>query len=79
MRESANLTLSSPSVVVPETQGLRAASENVLIRLLAAMRAIPRVLGGRRPRKAWKSDLPWNAGMDRLAEVGYPPPWIPRG
>jgi hypothetical protein len=32
----------------------------------------------RRAHRTWREDLPWNAGMDHLAETGYTP-FIPRG
>lgn len=83
MHTSANLSVSSPSVPVPSIPAnrgfiLRAAIAAILTHVAQAGAAVRRAAVGRRRRSSWSKDLPWDVGMDRLAEQAFPS-WIPRG
>jgi hypothetical protein len=43
-----------------------------------AAEGVRQVVRSRRKRRAWREDLPWNVGLDHLAEQAYPP-FVPRG
>jgi hypothetical protein len=78
MRTPAHLWLASPSIPTARRLPLRKLITTVLNLALDASEAVRQVV--RRPGKspAWREDLPWNVGLDHLAETGYPP-FVPRG
>ncbi len=83
MRTSANLSVSSPSVSAPSIPvpghgNSLAAIAAAVVRVLHAGEVVRQAVGRRRKRSSWSDDLPWDVGMDRLAEQAFPT-WIPRG
>jgi len=83
MRTSANLSISSPSISAPSIPApghvsFLTAIAAALLRVIQVGETVRRVVRGRRKSHAWRQDLPWDVGMDRLAEQAFPT-WIPRG
>jgi len=77
MRASANPSLSSPPIPAPRWRPLtaRVTTSVTLARVMIAR--IRLAIHGRRKRGVWQQDLPWDVGMDHLAETAYRP-WILR-
>jgi hypothetical protein len=77
MRTSADLSLSSPTITAAQRSSLERAIVAVLDHAIDAAESVQQAILSRRKRRAWRQDLPWNVGMDHLAETGCPP-WIHR-
>lgn len=75
MRTSVDLLL--VTVPVPRRGFLRKLAATVLAWVENAAEAAVRTFRGSR-RRPWRQDLPWNVGMDHLADQANPA-WIPRG
>ena len=78
MGTSADLWLSTPTLPATQRSALEKLIVAVLDRAIDTAEGIRQALLSRRKRRAWRQDLPWDVGMDRLAETGHPP-WVPRG
>lgn len=77
MPPSANLSLLSTAVPAPMRGSLRQHAAAAWTRAATAFDAIVPARHSRR-RRALSQGLPWDVGLDRLAEQANPP-WIPRG
>jgi hypothetical protein len=77
MSASADLSLSTPTLPAAQHSTLEKLIVAVLDRTIDSAEGIRQVFANRRKRRAWRQDLPWNVGMDHLAETGCPP-WIHR-
>jgi hypothetical protein len=77
MSTTANLSLSSPTVPASQLSALERAIIALLDHAIDATEGVQQAIVNRRKRRAWRQDLPWNVGMDHLAETGCPP-WIHR-
>ena len=77
MRNSAQLSLASPAVSARRRGVLGTAIITAFVAARAAFDGVRRVAAGRRPSRARRQDLPWDVGLDRLAEQAFPP-WIYR-
>lgn len=77
MRTSANPSLPSPAIPAARWSTLAALVATAISSGGAAIDAFRLAIRARRKRDAWQQDLPWDVGMDRLAEQAYRP-WILR-
>jgi hypothetical protein len=77
MSASADLSLSTPTLPAAQRSALEKLIVAVLDHAIDADEGVRHALLNRRKRRAWRQDLPWNVGMDHLAETGCPP-WIHR-
>jgi hypothetical protein len=77
MHTSSDLALSSPSVPDARRTRLAAVIAALVYGAQEAADVVHRALRGRRRQHAWRDDLPWNVGLDHLAEQAYRP-WILR-
>jgi hypothetical protein len=77
MRTSADLLLASPSIPVTHRRTLKRLMIAVLDFALDAAEDVRQTIRIRRKHRAWRQDLPWNVGMDHLAEQALHP-WIQR-
>jgi len=78
MRTFAQLSLSSSTIPAAQRSTLERAIAALLDHAIESVEGIRQSLLNRRRRRAWRQDLPWDVGMDHLAETGHPP-WVPRG
>jgi hypothetical protein len=78
MHTSAGLWLASPSIPAAHRSTRVRLMTAVLNLAFDASQAVRQVRRSRPRRRAWREDLPWNVGLDHLAEQAYPP-FVPRG
>jgi hypothetical protein len=69
MRTSLHISISSPSS--PTDLGPASALARLMDGLVAFAAAVRRARFSRRRPSSWATDLPWDCGMDRLAEQAY--------
>jgi len=77
MRISAQLSMASPAVPARRRGVLGTAIITAFELARAALDGVRQVVAGRQPSRARHQDLPWDVGLDRLAEQAFPP-WIYR-
>jgi hypothetical protein len=77
VRASADLSLSSPTIPAAQRSALEKLIVAVLDRAIDTAEGIRQALLNRRKHRAWRQDIPWDVGMDRLAEQALPS-WIQR-
>jgi hypothetical protein len=89
MRTSADLLLASPSIPATHRRTLKRLMIAVLDLALDAAKDVRQAVRIRRKPLTWREDLPWDVGLDHLAEQAFDagmnhlakqafPPWIPR-
>jgi hypothetical protein len=77
MRTSTNPLLSSAPIPAARWNTLTALVATAVGHARQAFAGVRLAVRGRRKRASWQQDLPWNVGMDHLAEQAYRP-WILR-
>jgi len=84
MRTSADLLLTQPSIPAAP-RALRRLMTVVLNLPFDAAEGVRQAVRARPRQPAWREDLPWGVGTDRLVEQAMDhlakqafPPWIPR-
>jgi phage terminase large subunit-like protein len=78
MNTSADLSLAAPSVPVPGRAALCRLLAAGIARIQGSAGMVRHAMRHRPARRAWRQDLPWDVGLDRLAEQANPT-WVPRG
>ena len=78
MRTSTGLSLVPAPVPLPHPGPLHGLMLAARARLRSVVASVVQPVGDRRKQRAWRQDLPWDVGLDHLAEQASPP-WIPRG
>jgi hypothetical protein len=77
MRTSASPSLTSSAIPATRWSTFTALVSTAIRHGFDAIAAVRLAVRGRRKRGDWQQDLPWDVGMDRLAEQAYRP-WILR-
>ena len=78
MRTSTGLSLIPAPMSFPHHGPLHGLALAARAHLRSMVASIDRTAASRRKRRAWRQNLPWDVGLDHLAEQASPP-WIPRG
>jgi hypothetical protein len=75
---SADLWPASPPIPTAHRPPLKKLVTTVLNLAFDASQTLRQVVRRHRRSRVWREDLPWNVGLDHLAETGCLP-FVPRG